>query len=120
MGRTIQLWLERSEAVSALLYSPVFEAAWLSDGTVLLEIIALTGAPTVQVSIEQSLDPTDPNSWSLVAAIGAGSVTVVSTAFGGMVGGSTVPLGPYLRFVGQPVLGLGDRIVWSASVTLRN
>ena len=120
MGKSVQLWLERSESVSCVLYSPVFDAAWLTDATVLLEVLALTGAPTVQVRIEHSLDPTDPNSWSLIAVIGVGSVTTLPASFGGMVGGSTIPLGPYLRFVGQPVLGLGDRIVWSASITLRN
>ena len=59
MGQSSTLWFQRSQAISSQLFSPVFDAAALRDGTILLTILALTGGSTAQVTAEQSLDPNE-------------------------------------------------------------
>lgn len=119
MGQSSTLWFQRSQAISSQLFSPVFDAAALRDGTILLTILALTGGSTAQVTAEQSLDPNDPNSWSTLVAVSGNTVSSFSGVLAGYLAGTTVPMGPYLRFRADILLSPGDRIVWSASVTLR-
>jgi|GEM_PF-2471775 len=119
MGQSITLWLERSQAISSQLFSPVFDAAELRDGTILLTILALSGGATAQITAEQSLDPNDPNSWSTLVAVNGNTVNNFPGILGGYAAGTTVPMGPYLRFRADILLSLGDAIVWSASVSLR-
>lgn len=119
MGQSITLWFQRSQAISSQLFSPVFEAEALRDGTVLLTILALTGGSTAQITAEQSLDPNDPNSWSTLVAVNGNAVNSFSGVLAGYVAGTTIPAGPYVRFRADILLSPGDRIVWSASVTLR-
>ena len=120
MGRTIQLWHQRSQTVTTPLCSPVFDAADVRDGTVFLRVLALTGGGTALISAEHSLDPNDPNSWSVLVGVLGSAVGNFTDVLGGYIAGSTVPVGPFVRFRADIVLGLGDRIVWSASVTLRS
>jgi len=119
MGQSITLWFQRSQAISSQLFSPVFDAAALRDGTILLSILALSGGATAQITAEQSLDPNDPNSWSTGVGVFGNAVNNFPGVLGGYAAGTTVPMGPYVRFRADILLTLGDRIVWSASVALR-
>lgn len=115
----MQLWYQRSDAVSVVHYSPPVDAASIRDVTVFLNIVAI-GTGSVLVQAEQSLDPSDPNSWTNIGSSVSGAT---ATNFTGLVGGysagTTIPVGPYLRFRATVIVTLGG-VVWSATAVMRS
>lgn len=84
MGQNIQLWYQRSDAESVVLYSPPMDASSFRDVTLFLAILAVGAGATVSVVTEQSSDPNNPNSWSMTGSAAAGGAT---GNFTGLAGG---------------------------------
>ncbi len=118
MGKTIQLWYQRCDVVNVILYSQVLDAAEIGDASLLVNVLAV-GTGSVALSAEQSLDPSNPNSWSPVGGTATGSVLGNATAVvGGTLAGTTVAIGPYIRLKAAVTVSV-DAITWSAAVVLR-
>jgi hypothetical protein len=114
----IQLWYQRSDAESVVLFSPPVDVSSVRDITMFLNVVN-AGSANVLLQGQQSLDPSDPNSWTNVGSTAAGSASGNTTGLaGGYTAGTTQPLGPYFRVRATITVSSGG-IVWSASAVMR-
>jgi hypothetical protein len=122
MGQIIQLWFQRSDAESVVLYSPPMDASSAKSISLLLNINAINAGSTATVVAEQSLDPTNPNSWSTTGTpANGGAIGNFPGLAGGVLAGTTVPLGPWVRLRATLVVaGGGGGITWSAAAVMRD
>lgn len=63
MGQTLVFWAERSDAESIILYSQPIDVSSMDSGTVFLNILGV-GTVTASLVCEESIDPSNPNSWT--------------------------------------------------------
>jgi len=115
----LQLWYQRSDAESVVLFSPPVDVSSVRDITMFLNVVN-AGSANVLLQGQQSLDPNDPNSWTNVGSTATGSVSGNTTGLaGGYTGGTTQPLGPYFR-VRATITVTSGGIVWSATAVMRD
>src|SRR5262249_18412433 len=117
MGQIISLWYQRNDARSVTLYSAPMDASAIRDATLMVNILSL-GTGTVTLALEHSVDPNNPNSWSSVASVVASATGNTSGVAGGYSSGTTVAVGPYVRFTATLVISSGS-VTWSASAVTR-
>lgn len=115
----LPLWMHRADAVSMTLYSAPVEVSFATSITLFLSVAACPMGNSATLSVEHSLDPSDPSGWdSFGAAPGASGPSNAVGVAGGNFGGTDVPVGPYVRFKAVIVVATGG-IVWSAAAVLR-